>query len=209
MDRVRSGGAPLREIDRILGVLERYDQPGPRYTSYPTAVEFDTTYDEGLYRTKLADADAASEEPLSLYVHLPFCAERCSYCACNVVIARHGDVAARHLAYLHREVDLLAAALPRRRRVSQYHWGGGTPTYLSVAQIRALHAHVTASFRIDPDAEVAIEVDPRVTTAEQMAALRSLGFNRVSMGVQELAYLQREVDLLAAAFRAGGCPYVC
>ncbi len=188
-----AGGA---EIERVLALLERYDRPGPRYTSYPTAVEFDTSYGESVYRAKLAEADAAADEPLSLYVHLPFCAERCSYCGCNVVITKHHEVADRYLTYLRREVDLLAAALPRRRRVSQYHWGGGTPTYLSVEQMRALHAHVTRSFQLEPDAEAAIEVDPRVTTAEQMAALRAIGFNRVSMGVQDF-----DADVQAAIHR--------
>jgi oxygen-independent coproporphyrinogen III oxidase len=176
----------MGEIDRVLGLLERYDRPGPRYTSYPTAIEFEPSYDESLYRSHLARADAAADEPLSLYVHIPFCAERCSYCGCNVVITQHRDVAADYLAHLEREVDLLAAALPHRRRVSQYHWGGGTPTYLSVEQIRDLHARISASFSLEPDAEAAVEIDPRVTTAEQMQVLRECGFNRVSMGVQDL-----------------------
>jgi len=176
----------MDEVDRLVGLLERYDRPGPRYTSYPTAVEFEASYDTAVYRAKLAEADAAADEPLSLYVHVPFCAERCSYCGCNVVITQHREVAAEYLSYLLREVDLLAAALPRRRRVSQYHWGGGTPTYLSADQIRILHERISGAFDIEPEAESAIEIDPRVTTAEQLAVLRSCGFNRVSMGVQDL-----------------------
>jgi oxygen-independent coproporphyrinogen-3 oxidase len=176
----------MGEIDRVLGLLERYDRPGPRYTSYPTAVEFEPSYDEALYRSRLTRADAAGAEPLSLYVHIPFCAERCSYCGCNVVITRHREIADDYLTHLHREVDLLAAALPHRRRVSQYHWGGGTPTYLAVDQIRELHARIAGSFSLEPDAEAAIEIDPRVTSAEQMEVLRACGFNRVSMGVQDL-----------------------
>jgi oxygen-independent coproporphyrinogen III oxidase len=176
----------MGEIDRVLGLLERYDRPGPRYTSYPTAVEFEPSYDEAQYRSRLGWADEAASEPLSLYVHVPFCAERCSYCGCNVVITQHREVAEEYLTHLHREVDLLAAALPHRRRVSQYHWGGGTPTYLSVEQIRELHRCIARAFEIEADAESAIEIDPRVTSAEQMEVLRECGFNRVSMGVQDL-----------------------
>jgi oxygen-independent coproporphyrinogen-3 oxidase len=168
-----------------LELLRRYDRPGPRYTSYPTAVEFHDGYGESDYREKLARADEQAEAPLSLYVHLPFCAQRCSFCGCHVVITRKSEVAARYLDYLHREIEMLAAALPRRRRVSQYHWGGGTPTYLSPTQMEALHREVSQRFEIQAGAEVAIEVDPRVTTPEQVDLLRKLGFNRLSMGVQD------------------------
>ncbi len=168
-----------------LDLLKKYDRPGPRYTSYPTAVEFNESYGEADYRASLAEADRASGEPLSLYVHLPFCEERCSFCGCNVVITRKREVAAEYLRYLHQEIDLLAEHLPARRRLSQYHWGGGTPTYLSPAEMEALQRKVLEHFRIDPDAEVAIETDPRVSTHEQMDVLKRLGFNRISMGVQD------------------------
>ena len=168
-----------------LGLLRKYDRPGPRYTSYPTAVEFTEDYGELDYRARLAQADALSDEPLSLYVHLPFCEERCSFCGCHVVITKKRDVSARFLDYLHREIDLLAEHLPHRRRLSQYHWGGGTPTYQTPSEMEALHRKVTGHFRIDSDAEVAIEVDPRVTSLEQLDLLEGLGFNRISMGVQD------------------------
>jgi oxygen-independent coproporphyrinogen-3 oxidase len=168
-----------------LELLRTYDRPGPRYTSYPTAVEFAESYTDASYRERLAQADASPGEPLSLYVHLPFCEERCSFCGCNVVITKKRQVSVEYLDVLHREVDLLARHLPRRRRVSQYHWGGGTPTYQSVEQMVALHRKVAEHFEIEPDAESAIEVDPRVTTREQMDALKELGFSRISMGVQD------------------------
>jgi oxygen-independent coproporphyrinogen-3 oxidase len=177
-----SGEAPA---EVTLELLKKYDRPGPRYTSYPTAVEFNESYGETDYRASLAAANAAADEPLSLYVHLPFCEERCSFCGCNVVITRKREVAARYLGYLHRELDALAAHLPARRRLSQYHWGGGTPTYLAPAEMEALQRKVVEHFRIDPDAEVAIETDPRVSTHEQMDLLKTLGFNRISMGVQD------------------------
>ncbi len=178
-----------------LDLLRKYDRPGPRYTSYPTAVEFTDSFTEADYRRNLAEADAAAADPLSLYVHLPFCEERCSFCGCNVVITKKRHVSVEYLDVLHREIDLLARHLPHRRRVSQYHWGGGTPTYQSVEQMRALHDKIAEHFEIEPDAEVAIEVDPRVTGRDQMDLLKELGFNRISMGVQDFTpEVQEAID---------------
>jgi oxygen-independent coproporphyrinogen III oxidase len=168
-----------------LDLLRRYDRPGPRYTSYPTAVEFHERFGEGDYRERLALAARAADDPLSLYVHLPFCQERCSFCGCMVIITKKHEVASRYLQYVARETKLLAEALGARRRVVQYHWGGGTPTYLTLEEIEALHGTVAQYFDVQPGAEVAIEVDPRVTTADQLRLLRQLGFNRVSFGVQD------------------------
>jgi oxygen-independent coproporphyrinogen-3 oxidase len=167
--------------------LQRYDKPGPRYTSYPTAVEFSDAFDEAAYRGRLEAASVMTEEPLSLYVHLPFCEERCLYCGCMTIITRRRDVAARYLQYLEREIEMLANALQGRRIVAQHHWGGGTPTYLNVEQIERLHAVISRHFAVQVDAETAIEIDPRVTTRQQLRTLRSLGFNRLSMGVQDFA----------------------
>jgi oxygen-independent coproporphyrinogen-3 oxidase len=166
-------------------LLRKYDKPGPRYTSYPTAVEFTDEFDEAAYRGRLARASQSAKEPLSLYLHLPFCEERCTFCGCMVVITRKRQVAARYLDYIHREIAMLADGLGDRRRVVQYHWGGGTPTYLSLEQMEKLHSVVAEHFDIDPKGEVALEVDPRVTSLEQVDLLRSLGFNRLSMGVQD------------------------
>ncbi|HEY3215031.1 MAG TPA: oxygen-independent coproporphyrinogen III oxidase [Candidatus Eisenbacteria bacterium] len=169
------------------GLLARYDRPGPRYTSYPTAVEFHPGFTESQYRERLAAADAQAVAPLSAYAHLPFCEERCLFCGCNVVITKHRDVAERYLDHLLLEVDLLARHLPRRRLISQMHWGGGTPTYYPAADLGRFFRRWSEHFRFVPDAEVGIEVDPRVTTREQIATLRRLGFNRLSMGVQDFA----------------------
>jgi oxygen-independent coproporphyrinogen-3 oxidase len=166
-------------------LIERYDRPGPRYTSYPTAVEFDASFPEAEYRAHLARASLPTQEPLSLYVHLPFCRKRCSFCGCNVVITDKQDVVEKYLGYLHREIEMLSAQLGDRRIVTQYHWGGGTPTYLSEAQMQALHAKVAEHFSIDPQGELSVEADPRVTTRGQLEMLRSLGFNRLSLGVQD------------------------
>jgi oxygen-independent coproporphyrinogen-3 oxidase len=175
----------LSRVEGTVELLRKFDRPGPRYTSYPTAVEFRPDYGESDYLADLARADEAQDEPLSLYVHLPFCRQRCWFCGCNVIVTRNYEVASRYLGYLRREIELLARRLPRRRRVSQYHWGGGTPTYLSLRDIEALHGAVRERFDLDPGGEIAVEVDPRVTSREQMELFRSLGFNRVSMGVQD------------------------
>ena len=169
----------------LAALLRHYDRPGPRYTSYPTAVEFNDSFDDASYRGRLEAAAIAADEPLSLYLHLPFCEERCSYCGCNVIITRKREVAARYLEYLEREIGMLAAALGARRRVIQQHWGGGTPTYLSPSQLQRLHHIVSDHFTVEGDAELAVEIDPRVTTPEQLVVLRALGFNRLSMGVQD------------------------
>jgi oxygen-independent coproporphyrinogen-3 oxidase len=166
-------------------LLRRYDRPGPRYTSYPTAVEFNASFGADAYAEKLDEANALGGEPLSLYFHLPFCEERCTFCGCNVVITRKAGVAARYLDYLKQEVEMVASRLPDRRTVNQLHWGGGTPTYHRVAEMRELMDAIKGSFTILPGAEIAIEVDPRVTSPEQVDFLREAGFNRLSMGVQD------------------------
>lgn len=167
-----------------LDLLKKYDRPGPRYTSYPTAVEFAGTFGPAEYTARLAEADRLAGA-LSLYAHLPFCEHRCTFCGCHVVITQDADVVTKYLGYLHREIDMLAAHLPNRRQVSQYHWGGGTPTHLTPSEMEALHRKVTDHFVLEPDAEVAVEVDPRHTSVEQINLLRTLGFNRLSMGVQD------------------------
>ncbi|MDM7916804.1 MAG: oxygen-independent coproporphyrinogen III oxidase, partial [Candidatus Eisenbacteria bacterium] len=118
-------------------------------------------------------------------MRLPFCEERCTFCGCNVIITKKRRISAEYLGYLHREIRLVAEALRGRRKVVQYHWGGGTPTYQSPAEMRALQGVVRECFEIQPDAEVAIEVDPKVTTNEQIDTLLDLGFNRLSLGVQD------------------------
>ena len=169
------------QIDAAL--LERYDRPGPRYTSYPTAVEFHEGFGAADYEARLAALPA--DDDVSLYLHLPFCDHRCHFCGCHVVATRHVDVAETYLSYLEREIEAVARILGGRRRVVQYHWGGGTPTYYGPEQMQRLQAAVAGHFDIVPEAEVAIEVDPRVTTPEHIEALWEMGFNRISMGVQD------------------------
>lgn len=167
-------------------LLARHDRPGPRYTSYPTAVEFTDAYGPADHAERLAAAAARPEEPLALYVHLPFCEERCSFCACHVVVTKRAEVADAYLGRVVDEASLVAARLGDRRRVVQYHWGGGTPTHYSPDDLARLHRALLQRFELAPGAEVAIEVDPRVTTSTHLEVLRELGFNRLSLGVQDL-----------------------
>ncbi|MBW2726950.1 MAG: radical SAM protein, partial [Deltaproteobacteria bacterium] len=166
-------------------LLERYDRPGPRYTSYPTAPHFSDSFDQTVYRERLRLASQRADEPLSMYVHLPFCEERCTFCGCNVVISPRRGPEEDYLDTLERELDLLAEALASRRQLNQLHWGGGTPTYLSPEQCDRLFAAITSRFPLTIDAEVAIEIDPCVTTMEHLEVLARLGFNRISMGLQD------------------------
>lgn len=170
----------------VASLVRQYDKPGPRYTSYPTAVEFNDSFDEASYRERLAAAARRPADPLSLYVHLPFCEERCSYCGCAMIATKNREVATRYLPYLEREMALVAGALRGRKRVAQMHWGGGTPTYYTSDELRWLGDAVTRHFDVDAAAECAIEIDPRVTTGDQLATLHQIGFNRLSMGVQDL-----------------------
>lgn len=167
-------------------LLERYRTSAPRYTSYPTAVDWQKdTFDPSTYGERLASSATASDAPLSVYVHLPFCAEMCLFCGCNVVITRKEERVERYLNALQREFEQVASTGIGRRSVHQLHWGGGTPTHLSPEQLRRVHGMVTSTFGLTPDAEVSIEVDPRVTTSAHLETLADLGFHRISMGVQD------------------------
>ncbi len=172
-------------IELTPELLARYDRPGPRYTSYPTAVEFTDAFGAGDYAGRLATAAERPDGPLSLYVHLPFCEARCSFCGCHVVIARRESVADAYLGRVVDEAKILADRLGDRRTITQYHWGGGTPTYYSPDDLAFLHRSILEHFTLADDAEVALEVDPRVTTREHLETLRELGFNRLSLGVQD------------------------
>jgi oxygen-independent coproporphyrinogen-3 oxidase len=167
-------------------LLEKYDRPGPRYTSYPTAPHFSPEFDEGSYRERLGIAAKRTKEPLSMYVHLPFCEARCTFCGCNVVISPRRGPEVAYLEALEAELELLGEALAPRKTLNQLHWGGGTPTYLSPAQCRQLFDAITSRFDLSGDAEIALEIDPCVTTMEHLSTLRDLGFNRLSMGLQDL-----------------------
>jgi oxygen-independent coproporphyrinogen-3 oxidase len=168
------------------GLLEKYDRPGPRYTSYPTAPHFHEGFDEQAYRDRLRAAAERPDEPLSLYVHIPFCEARCTYCGCNVVISPRRGPEEEYLDAIEIELGLLSNALGERRLLNQLHWGGGTPTYLTPEQCERLFTAIEDRFQFTEEAEIALEIDPCVTSLEHLRVLRQLGFNRLSMGVQDL-----------------------
>ena len=179
--------------DVPLELLRRYNVQGPRYTSYPTAPMWRRELPPSAYADVLEESRAtASPAPLSLYVHLPFCERLCYFCGCTVVITGTRHVPeSDYLDLLEREIDWVAERLgrgregQRQRQVVQLHWGGGTPTYFPPALLERLARRLFDRFALAPDAEVGVEVDPRVTTPEQLEALARLGFNRLSMGVQD------------------------
>jgi oxygen-independent coproporphyrinogen III oxidase len=178
----------LREMRQELSVgeqfVERYNRPGPRYTSYPTAPVWTDTFGPEEFEQAIASADKKGS-PVSLYMHLPFCESLCLFCACNVIIRKDKSVAPPYLTVLKKEVDRIAKGVSRSRQVAQFHWGGGTPTYLSPDQIEDLFTYTSARFTFAPDAEIGIEVDPRVTTRAHLETVRKMGFNRLSMGIQD------------------------
>jgi oxygen-independent coproporphyrinogen-3 oxidase len=169
-----------------VGLLKKYDRPGPRYTSYPTAPLFNGSFNADDYRQAIVDTNHPnSRSDLSLYFHFPFCDTLCYFCGCTMMVTRDRHRIEEYLEYLKKEVDLVAPLIAPGRRVTQLHWGGGTPTHLSPDQMRDIADHVKRSFRIDPDVEMSVEVDPRELTRSHLEVLRQAGFNRMSMGVQD------------------------
>jgi oxygen-independent coproporphyrinogen III oxidase len=168
--------------------LAQLDVPGPRYTSYPTADRFVEAFGPAQYRQALAERSrfaAGHGQPLSLYVHVPFCESLCWYCACNKIVTKRHEQASNYLALLAREVDLHAQAFGSPQPCSQLHLGGGTPTFLSDHELALLVQGMQRAFRLLPGAELSIEVDPRTVDRERLRALRALGFTRLSFGVQD------------------------
>lgn len=188
----------LDAIQWDTSLIRRYDQAGPRYTSYPTAVQFH----EGIGQFDMLHALRDSRKalrPLSLYVHIPFCAHICYYCACNKVITKDRGRALPYLEKLHREIEIIGRHLDRNQVVEQLHFGGGTPTFLSHDELRQLMAHLRQHFHLldDDSGDYSIEIDPREADWSTMGLLRELGFNRVSLGVQDLdPAVQRAVNRL-------------
>ena len=169
-------------------LISRYDRSGPRYTSYPTAVQFHEGFTETHYR---ALAESTNEEPLprplSLYIHIPFCTTVCFYCACNKIATKDRSLALPYLDHLYREISMQGGLFNRDRPVDQLHWGGGTPTFLNDAQMAELMATTAQHFHLhdNDQGEYSIEIDPREATADTIRVLRQLGFNRISLGVQD------------------------
>ncbi len=185
-------------IDPVL--IRNYDVSGPRYTSYPTADRFVEAFGEAECRHWLGSRNIGGiKQPLSVYTHLPFCDTICYYCACNKVVTRSHGRSAKYIKYLARELALLSQSLGTDRGISQMHWGGGTPTFLSRGELRELMDAFNAHFERRPDFECSIEVDPRKVEPGAMGFLGELGFNRVSIGVQDF-----DADVQKAVHRIQG-----
>ncbi len=169
-----------------LDLIHRYDKAGPRYTSYPTALELHDGFGDKEYREHIAKSNEAGG-PLSLYFHIPFCDTVCFYCACNKIITKNRKHAEPYLNNLYKEISLQGSLFDKERVVNQLHWGGGTPTFLSFEQMKALMDATRQSFNLKDDdtGEYSIEVDPRETNNQTIAQLRELGFNRISLGLQD------------------------
>ncbi len=197
-------------FDRSL--VQKYDRPGPRYTSYPTAPQFQQAFAEDDYRSAAERSNREAAKPLSAYIHIPFCKSLCYYCACNKIITQKTHRAVEYLDYLKREIAMQAQLFSASRKLTQLHLGGGTPTYLTSEQLAELMTCMRAHFNFDEsdDHEFSIEVDPRTISRERISELRALGFNRLSFGVQDfdeqvqtavnrLQSEQQIYDLVAAA----------
>lgn len=187
-------------------LINRYDQSGPRYTSYPTAVQFHTGFDAAAYATA-ARASNASGRPLSLYFHIPFCDTVCFYCACNKIATKDRTKAQPYLDRVYRELAMQAELFDDDRPVEQLHWGGGTPTFISSAQMRELMTETGRNFRLldDDSGEYSIEIDPREVGDDTIGLLREIGFNRMSLGLQDLdPDVQRAVNRIQTAEQTFG-----
>jgi oxygen-independent coproporphyrinogen-3 oxidase len=201
-----AGMTTTTEFD--LGLIERYGGRGPRYTSYPTAVQFQPGFGEAEYRAEVQRSDAvAPEAPLSIYLHIPFCHSLCYYCGCSKIVTRNAARAEAYLALLMREIELQGRLFSAGRPVEQLHLGGGTPTYLDAAQLHRLMAALATHFtlRRDERREFSIEIDPRTVSPQDIALLAERGFNRISMGVQDFEVeVQQTVNRLQSPEETAG-----
>lgn len=176
----------MADIEFDTALIRKYDIAGPRYTSYPTAVQFSPEFTEADYRQQAAQSNQSARD-LSLYFHLPFCDTICYYCACNKVITKDRSKAIPYLETLHKEIAMQGQLFDSSRKVNQLHWGGGTPTFISHQQMTELMQVTRQHFNLhdDDSGEYSIEIDPREVTHESIKVLRDIGFNRMSLGVQD------------------------
>ncbi len=166
--------------------LKKYDVSGPRYTSYPTADRFVEAFTQDAYMLALEQRRAiAATQPLSIYVHIPFCESLCFFCACNKIVTKHHERSAEYLRYLNREIDLHIEHLGAGQTISQLHLGGGSPTFFSDEELAELMSILKRNFVFSPSGEYSIEVDPRTVNEQRLKHLAGLGFNRLSFGVQD------------------------
>ena len=169
-----------------LSLLKKYSGPGPRYTSYPTAPVFTKEFGPKQYRDEIISTNEKDVDvPISLYFHLPYCDTLCYFCGCTMLVTQNRTRISDYNEYLKREVDMIAPLINPKRKVTQLHWGGGTPSYLTPKEIAEIGLHAKKNFHYEDDIEASVEIDPRGLTFEHMQAFRESGFNRVSMGVQD------------------------
>ena len=169
-----------------VALLKKYDRPGPRYTSYPTAPLFNAAFTAADFRNEIVATNSpGTTADLSLYVHIPFCDTLCFFCGCTMLVTRDRKRIDEYLRYLKTEISRIASLIAPGRRVTQLHWGGGTPTHLSPEEMRELASALRSAFEFAPDAECSVEIDPRELDREHLEALAESGFNRMSMGVQD------------------------
>ncbi len=171
---------------KIKSLLGKFDTSGPRYTSYPTAPQWKNSFGNDDYLATIGMASKQTDEPLSIYVHYPFCKKLCYFCGCNKEISNNESKANFYLDCIEKEIELIFSRLDQRRTVSQIHWGGGTPSIMTLDQTRRSFEMLSKRFEIDPQAEIAMELDPRTTDKGKLHLLKSLGFNRISYGVQDV-----------------------
>jgi oxygen-independent coproporphyrinogen-3 oxidase len=184
-----------------LALLKRFDVSGPRYTSYPTADRFVEAFDAATYADWVRKRTLTGlAKPVSLYFHVPFCESICYYCACNKVVTKDHGRSARYVKYLLKELRMVAALFDGARNAVQMHWGGGTPNFLNPGEMRALVGGIRDTFALDPRGEYSIEVDPRTLQADTITLLGELGFNRISMGVQDFdPVVQKAINRIQSA----------
>ena len=167
-----------------IEILQKYDKPGPRYTSYPTAPHFSDQFGAKEFEQEIANSNVNSPD-LSLYFHMPFCEKLCYFCGCTMLITHNRARIDEYLHYLIKEIEIIAEKVKPERKVAQLHWGGGTPTYLDAEQIRRVFDAIRANFDFRKKAEISVEIDPRALSEEKLDMLKEVGFNRASMGIQD------------------------
>ncbi len=170
-----------------LDIIKKYDTPTPRYTSYPPATELTEAFTATDFKQAISSSNQR-KTPLSLYFHIPFCESACYYCGCNTVISEKKEIAIPYVEHLIREIQQTATLIDTDRKVVQMHWGGGTPNYLNVHQVKQLWGNINQYFNLDVDSEVSIEINPTYVNKDYILFLREIGFNRISFGIQDFNY---------------------
>ncbi|RLE30930.1 MAG: coproporphyrinogen III oxidase, partial [Acidobacteria bacterium] len=181
-----SDSGDVRKLTVDLGLLQKYNRPGPRPANSRTAPHFHSGFGPADFRREIIETNAADDAPdLSLYFHFPFCRSLCSYCGCTVVVTQETERIDNYLDDMKKEIDLLAGLIRPDRKAVQLQWGGGTPTYLSPEQIRDIFGYIRSRFTVADDAEIGVEIDPRCLSPDHLSTMRDLGFNHVCFGVQD------------------------